>query len=133
MIGLDGKIIQCVPLDHIAHHAGWGGPGFNARFGVGDESRDDRRGTTGNRNSDSYGMNSYSIGIELIHVSASHAAYPEAQLNALDGLIAHIDSYYGFESQIIQHMDWRPGNSDCSDEFQPILANLQRTRNHSGI
>ena len=133
VIGLDGKVVQCVPMDNIAHHAGWGGIGFNARYGVSDESWDDKRGTVGNRYSDSYGMNSFSIGIELIHVGASHTAYPEAQLRALDGLIAYIDSYYGFESQIIQHKDWRPGNSDCSAEFQPILANLRRTRNHSGV
>ena len=133
VIGLDGKVVQCVPMDNIAHHAGWGGIGFNARYGVSDESWDDKRGTVGNRYSNSYGMNSFSIGIELIHVGASHTAYPEAQLRALDGLIAYIDSYYGFESQIIQHKDWTPGNSDCSDEFQPILANLRRTRNHSGI
>ena len=132
VIGLDGKIVQCVPMDNIAHHAGWGGIGFNARYGVTDESWDDKRGTVGNRYSDSYGMNSFSIGIELIHVSASHTAYPEAQLRALDGLIAYIDFYYGFESQIIQHKDWRPGNSDCSDELQPILANLRRTRTHNG-
>ena len=132
VIGLDGKVVQCVPMDNIAHHAGWGGIGFNARFGVSDESWDDRRGTAGNRYSDSYGMNSFSIGIELIHVGASHSPYPEAQLRALDGLIAHIDNYYGFESQIIQHKDWTPGNSDCSNEFQPILANLRRTRTHNG-
>lgn len=132
VIGLDGRVVQCVPMDDIAHHAGWGGFGFNARYGVSDESWDDRRGTAGNRYSNSYGMNSFSIGIELVHVGASHAAYPEAQLRALDGLIAYIDNYYGFESQIIQHKDWTPGNSDCSDEFQPILANLRRTRTHNG-
>jgi len=132
IVNTDGSIVQCVPLDKIAHHAGFGDTGHNELYGVTDESRDDKLGTTpiGSWASD-YGMNSYSIGIEMVHVGGS-GDYPEAQLEAVDALIAYIDAYYGFESQIIDHKSWRTGNSDCSEEFQPYLENLQATRTHDG-
>ena len=57
--------------------------------------------------------------------------YPEAQLEALDGLIAYIDSYYGFESEIIDHKAWRSGNSDTSEEFSAYLENYQERRRHN--
>lgn len=131
VINKDGSIVQCVPLDKIAHHVGFGDTGHNELYGVEDESRDDKRGTSsiGSWASD-YGMNSYSIGIELVHVGGS-GDYPEAQLEALDGLIAYIDAYYGFESQIIDHKMWRTGNSDTSEEFAEYLANYQSIRKHA--
>ncbi|MGN0037553.1 MAG: N-acetylmuramoyl-L-alanine amidase [Coriobacteriales bacterium] len=52
-----------------------------------------------------YGMISRSIGIELVHVG--NAAYPRAQLKAFDRLIKYIDTYYGFDSIIIDHKAWR--------------------------
>jgi len=128
IIGKDGTIYQCVPMDQIAHHAGFGDTGHNELYGVEDESRDDMRGTTpiGDWASD-YGMNSYSIGIEMVHVGGS-GYYTEEQLDAVDALIAYIDSYYGFESTIIDHKAWRSGNSDTSPEFAEYLANLQDHR-----
>lgn len=131
VIGKDGRIVQCVPLDQIAHHAGWGTAGHNAKFGVTDESRDDKRGTVGNSWSNDYGMNSYSVGIELVHNGSTGEAYPEAQLKALDQLIAYIDSYYGFKSTIIDHKMWRIGNSDTSKEFARYLANYRDHRTHN--
>ena len=130
VINKDGSIVQCVPLDKITHHAGYGDTGHNALYGVEDESRDDKVGTTpiGSQAAD-YGMNSYSIGIEMVHVGGS-GDYPEAQLDALDGLIAYIDAYYGFESDIIDHKAWRTGNSDTSKEFAPYLAAYQDHRTH---
>ncbi|MDR0515222.1 MAG: N-acetylmuramoyl-L-alanine amidase [Coriobacteriaceae bacterium] len=130
VIGTDGNVVQAVPLDMIAHHAGFGDAGHNALYGVEDESRDDRVGTTpiGGAFPD-YGMNSWSIGIELVHVGGS-GFYPEEQLAALDGLIAAIDAYYGFESVIIDHKAWRSGNSDTSPEFAAFLANYQQYRRH---
>ena len=130
IIGKDGAIWQCVPMDQIAHHAGFGNTGHNAFYGVTDESRDDKRGTTpiGSWARD-YGMNSYSIGIELVHVGGS-GYYPEAQLKALDDLISYIDDYYGFESTIIDHKMWRSGNSDTSPEFARYLANYRDHRTH---
>ncbi len=130
VVNKDGSIVQCVPLDEIAHHAGFGDTGHNEEFGVEDESRDDKVGTEeiGDWASD-YGMNSYSVGIELVHVGGE-GDYPEAQLEALDGLIAYIDAYYGFESEIIDHKDWRTGNSDTSDEFAGYLASYQEKRTH---
>lgn len=130
VIGKDGSVVQCVPLDKIAHHAGFGDTGHNEQFGVEDESRDDKKGAVpvGEWASD-YGMNSYSIGIELVHVGGQ-GAYPQAQLNALDTLIAYIDSYCGRECDIIDHKTWRSGNSDTSEEFAEYLANYQKNRTH---
>lgn len=132
VVGKDGTIVQCVPLDQIAHHAGYGDAGHNALFGVEDESRDDMLGTVpiGSWAPD-YGMNSYSIGIEMVHVGGS-GDYPAAQLEAVDRLIAYIDAYYGSESQITDHKAWRSGNSDTSAEFAGYLANYQTYRNHLG-
>jgi len=134
IVNKDGTIMQCVPLDKIAHHAGYGDTGHNKEYGVKDESRDDKVGTTeiGDWASD-YGMNSYSVGIEMIHVGGS-GDYPEKQLEALDGLIAYIDAYYasyGVEpSKIIDHKAWRTGNSDTSEEFADYLKNYQDHRTH---
>ena len=130
VVNKDGSIMQCVPLDKIAHHAGFGDTGHNEVYGVEDESRDDKVGTTeiGEWASD-YGMNSYSIGIEMVHVGGQ-GDYPEKQLKAVDGLIAYIDAYYGKESQIIDHKAWRTGNSDTSEEFADYLANYQDHRTH---
>ena len=77
-----------------------------------------------------YGMNAWSIGIEMVHVGDG-GDYPEEQLQALDDLIAYLDAYYGFKSQIIDHKEWRTGNSDTSPEFAPYLANYQAHRTHS--
>ena len=131
VVNKDGSVVQCVPLDKITHHAGFGDTGHNALYGVQDESRDDKVGTVpiGDWAAD-YGMNSYSIGIEMVHVGGS-GPYPEEQLAAVDALIAHIDAYYGFESQIIDHKAWRSGNSDTSPEFAGYLANYQDHRTHS--
>ncbi len=130
VINKDGSIVQCVDLDSITHHAGFGDTGHNEKYGVEDESRDDKKGTTsiGSSFAD-YGMNSYSVGIEMVHVGGS-GDYPEAQLEALDGLIAYIDACYGFESTIIDHKAWRTGNSDTSPEFAEYLANYQDHRTH---
>lgn len=130
VINKDGSIVQCVDLDRITHHAGFGDTGHNEKYGTTDESRDDKVGTQpiGSWASD-YGMNSYSVGIEMVHVGGS-GDYPAAQLEALDNLIAYIDAYYGFESQIIDHKAWRSGNSDTSKEFAGYLANYQDHRMH---
>lgn len=130
IVGKDGEIYQCVPMDSIAHHAGFGDAGHNAYYEVTDESRDDRLGTVpiGSWAPD-YGMNSYSIGIEMVHVGGT-GYYPEVQLEAVDALIAYIDAYYGFESAIIDHKAWRTGNSDTSPEFAQYLANYQDHRTH---
>ena len=131
VVNKDGSIWQCVPLDKIAHHAGYGDTGHNAQFGVEDESRDDKKGTVsiGSSFAD-YGMNSWSVGIEIVHVGGS-GSYPEAQLVALDNLIAYIDAYYGFESEITDHKAWRSGNSDTSAEFATYLANYKSMRKHA--
>lgn len=122
-------------MDEIAHHAGYGDTGHNAQFGVVEDGRDDMVGTVpiGSWASD-YGMNAWSVGIEIVHVGGS-GPYPEAQLQALDNLIAYIDAYYwnspsGNGGQITDHKSWRSGNSDTSPEFASYLANYQSKRTH---
>ena len=130
VVGTDGTVVQCVPLDEIAHHAGYGDTGHNSLYGLAEDGRDDMAGSSpiGSWASD-YGMNAYSVGIEMVHVGGS-GPYPEAQLAAVDKLIAYIDAYYGFESTIIDHKAWRTGNSDTSAEFAAYLANYQSRRAH---
>ncbi len=130
IVNKDGSIWQCVPLDRIAHHAGYGDAGHNSYYGIWEDGRDDMRGASpiGSWAPD-YAMNAWSVGIEMVHASGG---YPEAQLEALDKLIAYIDNYYGFESTIIDHKAWRSGNSDTSWQFAGYLANYQRTRTHDG-
>lgn len=135
VIDRDGTIIQAVELDTITHHAGWGGPGnYDAKFGVGNNdgkgNGDDLVGTSksGYASYTSYGMNSYSIGIEMCHVNGE--TYPEAQLEAVDKVIAYIDSYYGFNSIIIDHKEWRPSNSDTDANFATYLNNYKTLRHH---
>lgn len=132
VVNKDGSIVQCVPLDAIAHHAGYGDTGHNELYGVEDDGRDDKVGTAwvGSGFAD-YGMNSYSIGIEMVHVGGS-GGYSDAQLEAVDNLIAYIDAYYGRSSAIIDHKDWRTGNSDTSAEFAGYLENYKASRTHNG-
>ena len=128
IVDRDGTITQCVDMDVIAHHAGFGDAGHNVRYGVTDESRDDKVGTEPVSGMPDYGMNSYSIGIEMVHVGGQD--YPTAQLEALDRLIAHIDKYYGMESEIIDHKAWRTGNSDTDANFYVYLKNYQDHRSY---
>jgi hypothetical protein len=130
VVGKDGTIYQCVPMDKIAHHAGYGNAGHNDAFGITEDGRDDMRGSTpvGDWAPD-YGMNAWSIGIEMVHVGKS-GDYPKEQLDALDALIAYIDAYYGFESTITDHKAWSNGNSDTSAEFAQYLYNYQDHRTH---
>jgi N-acetylmuramoyl-L-alanine amidase len=132
IVNMDGSIVQSVDMDAIAHHAGFGDTGHDDRYGVPEDGRDDRVGTQpiGDWAAD-YGMNSYSIGIEMVHVGGS-GYYPEKQLQALDDLIAYTDAYYGGDAgQVIDHKAWRTGNSDTSPEFAGYLANYQDHRTHS--
>ena len=129
IVNKDGSILQCVPLDKIAHHAGWGSNGHNVQFGVEDESRDDLLGRKPSSSYTDYGMNSFSVGIEMVHQGSD--SYPEAQLQALDKLIAYIDAYYGGNAgTIIDHKMWRLGNSDTSSAFAAYLANYRDHRTH---
>lgn len=130
VVNKDGSVVQCVPLDKIAHHAGYGDAGHNERYDIVEDGRDDMVGSVpiGDWAPD-YGMNAWSIGIEMVHVGGS-GDYPAEQLQAVDALIAYIDAYYGFESAIIDHKAWRTGNSDTSPEFAAYLASCQDHRTH---
>lgn len=130
IVNTDGSIVQCVPLDKITHHAGYGDAGHNDFYGLMEDGRDDMVGSVpiGDWAPD-YGMNAYSVGIEMVHVGGA-GDYTQAQLQAVDDLIAYIDACYGFESEIVDHKAWRTGNSDTSAEFAPYLANYQDHRTH---
>jgi hypothetical protein len=128
IVGRDGSVWQCVPLNQIAWHAGYGSPGKAALFNVYNDGRDEA-GNIPSTSTRSYGMNSWSIGIEMVHVGGG-AAYTVEQLNALDSLIAYLDRFYGFEATIIDHKAWAVSNSDTSPEFAPYLSNYQRYRRH---
>jgi hypothetical protein len=133
IVGVDGSVYQCVLLDKIAHHAGFGDIGNNQAFDVEDESRDDREGTVSiGPTYPDYGMNSYSVGIEMVHVGGD-GDYPIEQLTALDKLIAYIDAYFGLESSIIDHKAWRSTNSDTSPEFAEYLRNYQEFRSYQAV
>lgn len=131
VIGKDGHIVQCVPLDAIAHHAGWGSGDANVRFGIKEDGRDDLLGRQPTSYYTDYGMNSWSIGIEMVHVGGE-GDYPVEQLDALDALIAYIDAYYGgYGGEIIDHKMWREGNSDTSSVFKGYLVNYRDHRTHN--
>ena len=125
VVNKDGSILQCVPLDNIAHHAGWGSGDANARFGISEDGRDDLRGRMPSSAYTDYGMNAWSIGIEMVHRGGE--TYPEAQLAAVDDLIAYI----GNGGTIIDHKMWRAGNSDTNPEFATYLANYRDHRTHN--
>lgn len=131
IVNRDGTIWQCVPLDRIAHHAGYGDTGHNDRYGIDEDGRDDMAGSTpiGGDFAD-YAMNAWSVGIEMVHVGGEDD-YPEEQLRAVDDLIAYIDASFGFESEIIDHKAWRSGNSDTSAEFADYLESYRATRKHA--
>lgn len=132
VVGKDGHIVQCIPLDTIAHHAGYGNTGHNEKFGITEDGRDDLRGTKpGNPETKDYAMNAWSVGIEMVHDPETDTDYPEEQLAAVDGLIAYIDAYFGKTSDIIDHKSWRLDNTDCSAAFQKYLTNYQDHRTHN--
>lgn len=44
IVNKDGSIVQCVPMDAIAHHAGYGDAGHNSEYGVPEDGRATKRG-----------------------------------------------------------------------------------------
>lgn len=116
MISRTGKIRQYASMDQICWHAGGATyERLNKKFNV-----VEYKAGAGSA------MNQCSIGIELDHVAGED--YPEAQLDAIDRLIAYIDAYYGHECTILQHKDYRLINSDCSEEFAQYLRHLKKYR-----
>ena len=135
VIGRDGTVVQTAPMDKILHHAGYGGPGnYDKKFKVGKNngkgSGDNLKGRVKWAGYTSYGMNSYSIGIELCHHGKQK--YTKKQLKALDRVIATIDKHYGgYGGKIIDHKEWRPSNSDTSKKFAKYLKNYKKYRKHT--
>lgn len=117
MVKEDGSIRQYADLNQICWHAGGATRGdLDVKYGV-----------TAYKAGAGSAMNQCSIGIEIDHVIDGRG-YPEAQLDAIDALVAYIDEYYGFQSTILQHKDYHTTNGDCSAQFQGYLRNLQRHR-----
>lgn len=138
IVAKDGTIIQTVPINKIAHHAGWAPSGSNSSFGITQE-RDDMAGA--NTNGQDYAMNAWSIGIEIVH-EHDGSAYPEEQLNAVDSLVSYLDKELGHSPEIIDHKYWTgdsahtktnadgQGKTDVDDSF-PLSA-YASSRNHTG-
>ena len=117
MVKEDGSIRQYADLNQICWHAsGATRGGLDVKYGV-----------TAYKAGAGSAMNQCSIGIEIDHVIDGRG-YPQAQLDAIDALIAYIDEYYGFQSTILQHKDYHTTNDDCSPQFQGYLRNLQLHR-----
>lgn len=128
VVGRNGSIVQCVPLDRIAHHTGYGDKGHNKKYGV-SSKRDDMRGAKSiGKSYPDYGMNACSVGIEICH--ASGESYTAKQLKALDKLIAYIDTKLGKQCKVIDHKAWRSTNSDTSKAFAKYLKNYKKKRHH---
>lgn len=128
VVGRDGTVVQCVPLNKIAHHAGYGDKGHNKKYGV-SSKRDDMRGAKSiGKSYPDYGMNACSVGIEICH--ASEETYTAKQLKALDKLIAYLDVKLGKKCKIIDHKAWRSTNSDTSKAFAKYLKSYKKTRHH---
>ena len=135
VVGRDGTVVQTAKMKRILHHAGFGGPGnYDKKYGVGKNNckgtGDNLVGTVQWAGYTSYGMNSYSIGIEMCHVGGQN--YTAKQLKAVDRLIAYIDQCYdGYGGKIIDHKDWRPSNSDTDSKFAKYLKNYKKYRKHT--
>lgn len=128
VVGRDGIVVQCVPFNKIAHHAGYGDKGHNKKYGV-SSKRDDMRGAKSiGKSYPDYGMNACSVGIEICH--ASGETYTAKQLKALDKLIAYLDVKLGKKCKIIDHKAWRSTNSDTSKTFAKYLKSYKKTRHH---
>jgi hypothetical protein len=103
IIDRSGVITQYVPIDRVAHHAGDSTvPDANDRFQIGQERDDDLR------ESPAHAMDAWSVGVALIH-EHNDKNYPNAQLNALDRLVAYIDQSVPEEPAIITKGEWTNG------------------------
>ena len=87
LVGKGGEVIQQVPLNRRAWHAGNGA-------GTGPVPRN--------------GGNTYSVGIGLVNLGNGSDPYPAAQLKALNSLIAYLDKTIG-RKPIIDHKQYAPG------------------------
>ena len=108
LVGKGGEVIQQVPLNRRAWHAGNGA-------GTGPIPRN--------------GGNTYSVGIGLVNLGNGSDPYPAAQLKALNSLIAYLDKTIG-RKPIIDHKQYAPGRKiDMRANFP--LANYRAYRTHT--
>ena len=95
VVGKDGEVAQLVPLTKQAWHAGRGGPLMRIPKNQG---------------------NTYCVGIEIVNKGDGKDPFPEAQLDALDWLIAHIDREIG-AYPIIDHKAYTARKVDMARNF----------------
>lgn len=105
LVGTTGIVYFIVPMGIVAWHAGRG-----SGFGIPDNM-----------------MNNYSIGIEISNPGDGYTTYPEAQLAALDELIAYIDANMGV-ADIIDHKAWAPGRKDDMSANFPLAVYMSNRR-----
>ncbi len=80
VVGKDGQIIQMVPVEKRAWHAG-------------DSVLDGKSR-----------VNEYSVGIEMVNLNDGHDPYPDAQVHAVAGIIRFLRSRYDLpDSHIVSH------------------------------
>jgi len=80
VVGRDGRVVQMVPVEKRAWHAG-----ISELDGV-------------------RSVNDYSVGIEMVNLNDGKDPYPEAQLQAVAGLIRFLRSYYTIpDARIVSH------------------------------
>jgi hypothetical protein len=107
VVGKAGEVAEIVPPDTISWHAG-SGSGFGVPVNQ---------------------MNDYSIGIEIVNLGDGKDPFPEAQLDALDALIAYLDKLYGVVP-IIDHKEWTTRKVDMRENFP--LVTYKVYRKHKG-
>jgi N-acetyl-anhydromuramyl-L-alanine amidase AmpD len=109
VVGRDGRVVQMVRAEQRAWHAG-----ASVLDGIGQ-------------------VNDYSIGIEMVNSNDGTDPYPQAQLEAVAGIIRLIRSRYDVpDSRIVSHADVAlpPGRkSDPMDfDFEKIRAMARDAR-----
>lgn len=80
VVGRDGRVVQMVPLEKRAWHAG-----VSTLDGQGD-------------------LNNYSVGIEMVNLNDGKDPYPDAQVQAVAGIIRFLRAHYTItDDHIVSH------------------------------
>jgi len=102
-----GHVYQMLPWGAGANHAGFGASGLAAKYG---------------------NANHHAYGIELEGLERD--PYSDAQLHALDTVIAAIDAHLGRKVPITTHAAIDPSRKSDPEHFTAILANYNKCRAH---
>ena len=120
VIDRDGTVINVIPIDKIAYHAGLAKEGMADMYGVSmfDTEKSDQVDS---------GMNTASIGIELCHVSGEE--YTEERLSSLSSLIEEINEEIGHKTELIEHKAWNPEKKDPDSELIDYITQFSMNTN----